>query len=123
MNINMDDATEICNAVSRYCRGVDDRDFHELELALADDVVFDMGEHTTHNRAELFEFMSHNMWPPGKHVYVTPIVSVDGDTALFLSDWFWLDPDKAIGHTGRYSIDLRRDGQAWVISELRLLAN
>lgn len=117
----MDDATEICNTISRYCRGVDDRDFDELTAILADDVVFDMGAKTTTSRAELFDYMAENLWPKGKHVYVTPVITVNGVTARFLSDWFWIDPDKAIGNTGRYSADLRRTPSNWVITELRLL--
>ena len=88
----MDDATEICNAISRYCRGVDDRDFDELTAILAEDVVFDMGVKTTTSRAELFDHMAENLWPKGKHVYVTPVISVNGETALFRSDWFGPTP-------------------------------
>ena len=117
----MDDATEICNAISRYCRGVDDRDFDELTAILAEDVVFDMGVKTTTSRAELFDHMAENLWPKGKHVYVTPVISVNGDNALFLSDWFWLDPDKVVGNWGRYSADLRRTPSCWVITALRLV--
>jgi nitroreductase len=113
------DVEEILNVMSRYCRAVDDRDWDGLAQLLADDVRFEMGD-VTESRDELFAYMKANLWPAGRHLYMNPAVTVDGDTAHVDSDWVWLDPTFAVGGTGRYSDDLKRINGRWVFSARRI---
>jgi SnoaL-like domain len=96
------------------------RNYDELTEILADDVRFEMGTDVTESRQELFDYMQENLWPPGRHLYVNPIVSVDGDSARAESDWLWLDANNVIGHAGRYSDQFRREHGRWVLSVRRI---
>jgi hypothetical protein len=108
--------------MSRYCRAVDDRDFDQFDEILSDDVRFEMGD-VTESRAQLLEYMQENLWPPGRHLYMNPSVTVEGDSAHVDSDWVWLDPSFAVGGVGRYSDDFRREDGRWVIAVRRISMN
>jgi nitroreductase len=114
------DVEQILNLMSRYCRAVDDRAFDDLAELLAEDVRFEMGD-VTESRRQLFEYMQENLWPAGRHLYMNPAVTVDGDTAHAESDWIWLDPGFAIASAGRYSDDFRRIDGRWVFAVRRIL--
>jgi nitroreductase len=118
----MTDLEQILGVMSRYCRAVDDRDFDELTELLAEDVRFEMGD-VTESRAQLLDYMQQNLWPPGRHLYMNPAVTVDGDTAHADSDWVWLDPSFAIAHVGRYADDFRRVDGRWVFTVRRISMN
>jgi len=113
------DSEQILNVMSRYCRAVDDRDFDQFAELLAEDVRFEMGD-VTESRTQLLDYMQENLWPPGRHLYMNPLVTVDGDTAHVDSDWVWLDPSFAVGGVGRYSDDFRRVDGRWVITVRRI---
>jgi nitroreductase len=117
----MTDVEEITNLLSRYCRTLDDRQFDDMAELLAEDVRFEMGD-VTESRQELFEHMTKNLWPPGRHLCMNPYVVVDGDTAHADSDWIWLDPSNTIAHAGRYSDDFRREDGRWVFAVRRISA-
>src|SRR3954463_14541978 len=113
------DSEQILNVMSRYCRAVDDRDFDQFTELLADDVRFEMGD-VTESRAQLLDYMQENLWPPGRHLYMNPSVTVDGDSAHVDSDWVWLDPSFGVGGIGRYSDDFRRVDGRWIIAVRRI---
>jgi hypothetical protein len=115
----MTETQEILNVMSRYCRAVDDRQFGVLAELLAEDVHFEMGD-VTESRAELLEYIQANLWPAGRHIYASPDVSVDGDTAHVDSDWMWFDPNLVPTRAGRYSDDLRRVDGRWVFTVRRI---
>jgi len=118
----MTDVEQILSVMSRYCRAVDDRDFDQFAELLADDVRFEIGD-VTESRAELPDYMQENLWPAGRHLYMNPVVTVDGDSAHADSDWIWLDPSFAIARIGRYSDDFRRVDGRWVLTVRRISMN
>jgi nitroreductase len=113
------DAEQIMNVMSRYCRAVDDRQFEVFNEVLAEDVRFEMGD-VTESRAELSEYIQANLWPPGRHIYANPIITVDGDSAHVDSDWVWLNSNFVLGRAGRYSDDLRRIDGRWMFTVRRI---
>jgi nitroreductase len=115
----MTDAQEILNAMSRYCRAVDDREFDLFAELLAEDVRFEMGD-VTESRTELLEYIQANLWPAGRHVYANPVITVDGDAAHVDSDWVWFNPSLVPTRSGRYSDDLRRIDGRWVFTVRRI---
>jgi nitroreductase len=115
----MTETQQILNVMSGYCRAVDDREFDLFAELLAEDVRFEMGD-VTESRAELLEYIQANLWPAGRHVYVNPIITVDGDTAHVDSDWVWFNPDLVPTRSGRYSDDLRRIDGRWVFTVRRI---
>lgn len=124
----MSDHEAIREVLARFIQLRDDKRFSEWVECFDEDGIFEYGSHHLVGRDAIRENVSALLADDrGKHLCVSSVIEIDGDTAEVVSDFAKLNPVPGgdaprfgIVVTGRYEDRFTRRPQGWRISSRRV---
>jgi len=125
----MTDETEIVNVISRYFHLLDDREPGPWGDLLTEDVVIHLYDLVIKGRdtARKEIFSGQVSGQHGKHIAVNPYITVAGDRAESICDYFYVAAMGPNNHRrfeildfGRYTDELVKVDGAWLFQQRRI---
>jgi 3-phenylpropionate/cinnamic acid dioxygenase small subunit len=116
------DEEAIRRTIAQYCQLCDDGCFDEWADLYTDDATFRVMGETHSGRAAVKAFIEKGQPPErrGKHLCFNSVIDVDGDEARAVTDYVFLDKQRAITSVGRYHDRFVRDGGRWRFADRRI---
>jgi len=128
--LELEDREKIRSLVWSYGHAVDRHRFDELFALFTEDCVMDYRPYAEPFRGKAALMKTFLALPQNHkmtlHLTSDPIINVSGDEASGI--WHWLNPstgyregrERAIWQAGYYSMSYRRNGDDWLISEIKV---
>jgi 3-phenylpropionate/cinnamic acid dioxygenase small subunit len=115
----MSDEDDIRTTLAQYAHLCDDGRFDEWGDLFASDATFSVIGRTYLGREAVKDFMVQAQPPErrGKHLCVNSAVKVEGNEARVVTDYIFIDRQKAITSAGRYHDRLVRNRDRWRFAE------
>jgi len=119
----MSDLDEIRRTLAQYAHFCDDGRFDEWAELYTFDCRFQVMGQTYEGRDAAKGFIEKGQPPElrGKHICFNSVIDVDGDTARAVTDYIFINQNKAITSAGRYHDILRREPDRWRFAERRIV--
>jgi 3-phenylpropionate/cinnamic acid dioxygenase small subunit len=121
----MSDEDAIRRTIAQYCHLCDDGRFDEWADLYTDDATFSVMGRTYAGRADVKAFIEKGQSPDkrGKHICFNTVIDVDADaeSASAVTDYIFLDRNRAITSAGRYHDRLVRQSDRWRFAERRIV--
>jgi 3-phenylpropionate/cinnamic acid dioxygenase small subunit len=114
---------EIRRTVARYAHFCDDGRFDEWGELYTDDATFSVMGKTYKGREAIKAFITKAQPPEqrGKHICFNTVIDTEGDEAYALTDYIFINREKAITSAGRYHDRLVHDRGRWRFADRRIV--
>jgi 3-phenylpropionate/cinnamic acid dioxygenase small subunit len=119
----MSNEEEIRRTVAQYAHFCDDGRFEEWGELYTDDATFSVLGQTYNGRDAIKGFITKAQPPKqrGKHICFNTVIDTEGDEAYAVTDYIFIDQEKAIASAGRYHDRLVRDRGRWRFAQRRIV--
>jgi 3-phenylpropionate/cinnamic acid dioxygenase small subunit len=117
------DEEGIRRTIAEYAHLCDDGRFDEWAALYTEDCRFHVMGKTYEGRAATKSFIEKGQPPDrrGKHICFNSVIDLEGDRARAVTDYIFIDRQKAVTSAGRYHDVLVRDPDRWRFAERRIV--